>query len=306
MDTLLALKVDVDTLKGYLEGVPRLLKIFDDRDIKVTFLFSFGPDNSGKAIRRIFRKGFLKKMFRTKAPSAYGLKTLMYGTLLPAPMIVAPHPEPFISAVESEHDCGIHAWDHVKWQDKIRKLSKDEIAEDFNKAAEIFRKYSGVSPRCCGAPGWQVSEASLAVQDELDFDYCSDTRGVPGDMPFLPRLRGGMFHTLQIPSTLPTLDEILGTNDINVNNFDGFYLDALQEGLNVHTIHTEMEGGTLAGVFEKFIETCLERGVIFKTLSEIARAERDKLTPTREIEEKSIPGRAGKVAAPGALTEMNQ
>ena len=297
METFLAVKVDVDTFRGYLDGVPRLLKLFDDRDIKVTFLFSFGPDNSGKAIRRIFRKGFLSKMFRTKAPSAYGLKTLLYGTLLPAPMIIDPNPEQFVSAVKSGHDCGIHAWDHVKWQDNISRLSEEEIFSDFNKAAEIFKKHSGFMPRCCGAPGWQVSEASLAVQDKFNFDYCSDTRGKHGDVPFFPRLNGKTFHTLQIPSTLPTLDEILGVNDINVHNYDSFYLDMLEEGLNVLTIHAEMEGGTLAGAtFERFVDNCLKRGVIFKTLSEIARDYRDRITPTCEIKEGFIPGRAGKVA----------
>jgi len=305
MDTFLALKVDIDTLRGYLEGVPRLLKIFNDRDIKATFLFSFGPDNSGKAIRRIFRKGFLQKMFRTKAPSVYGLKTMMYGTILPAPMIVDPNPEQFVSAIKSGHDCGIHAWDHVKWQDSINKLSKEEILSDFNKATEIFKKYSGALPRCCGAPGWQMSEASFTVQDTLDYSYCSDTRGKHGDIPFLPRFCGKTFHTLQIPSTLPTLDEVLGVNNINVNNYDEFFIGILQEGLNVHTIHAEMEGGALANVFQRFIDTCLDRGVVFKTLSEIADESRNRLIPTCEIEEGFIPGRAGKVAIPGIMTESN-
>ena len=294
----LAVKVDVDTLKGYLEGVPRLLDIFDARNIKVTFLFSFGPDNSGKAIWRVFRKGFLRKMFRTKAPSTYGIKTLLYGTLLPAPLIVDPNPEQFERAIKSGHDCGIHAWDHVKWQDNIKKLSKEEIAGDFNKAAGIFKKYSGFKPRCCGAPGWQVSEASLAVQDEFGLDFCSDTRGTRESVPFLPGLNGKTFRTLQIPTTLPTLDEILGADGINANNFDEYYLDMLQDGMNVLTIHTEMEGGALSGVFERFIDSCLARGVSFKTLSEVAAETSDKLAPICEIKDGYIPGRAGRVAMP--------
>ena len=83
----LALKIDIDTLKGYREGLPRLLDILKRRDIRASIFFSMGPDNFGKALRRIFRKGFLSKMLRTRAPSTYGLKTLLYGTLLPAPMI---------------------------------------------------------------------------------------------------------------------------------------------------------------------------------------------------------------------------
>ena len=89
----LAIKIDIDTLKGYLEGLPRLLEILKAHDVRASVFFSMGPDNSGKALRRIFRKGFIRKMFRTKAPSAYGIKTLFYGTLLPAPLITPANPD---------------------------------------------------------------------------------------------------------------------------------------------------------------------------------------------------------------------
>ena len=70
----IAIKIDVDTKRGYDEGVPRMLDVFKQENIKATFFFSMGTDNSGKAICRIFRKGFLTKMLRTKAPSTYGFK----------------------------------------------------------------------------------------------------------------------------------------------------------------------------------------------------------------------------------------
>ena len=55
----LCLKVDVDTLRGTLEGVPRLIELFQREQVGATFLFSMGPDNTGRAIKRIFRPGFL-------------------------------------------------------------------------------------------------------------------------------------------------------------------------------------------------------------------------------------------------------
>lgn len=271
-----------------------MLKIFADRDILATFLFSFGPDNSGKAIWRIFRHGFLKKMFRTKAVSAYGIKTMLYGTLLPAPMIVEPNPAPFMASLEAGHDCGIHAWDHVKWQDELPKLSKQELKEDYLKAIGIFKKYAGKMPACCGAPGWQVSEASLAMQDEFGFEYCSDTRGESLTLPFYPVINGKEFKTMQIPSTMPTADELeCGIDCAGINEH---YLSLLREGLNVHTIHAEMEGGVLAGMFENFIDICLDRGVIFKTLSEIAREYKNADMKKREIIFGTLPGRSGKLA----------
>ncbi|HEY3270549.1 MAG TPA: hypothetical protein VGJ89_04980, partial [Geothrix sp.] len=77
----ISLRVDVDTLEGSVTGIPTLLRLLDKHQMRASFYFSFGPDNSGKAIRRIFRKGFLAKMRRTNATKLYGFKTMMYGVL---------------------------------------------------------------------------------------------------------------------------------------------------------------------------------------------------------------------------------
>ena len=151
--TNLAVKLDVDTLRGYREGVPRLLDLWAARvpDAKMSIFFSFGPDNSGKAIRRIFRKGFISKMMRTKAPSTYGWRTLLYGTLLPAPLIVPSDPKIFERACAEGHDCGVHAWDHVLVQDKLSSISEGEFRELYGRAADLFEKLSGSRPESYAA-----------------------------------------------------------------------------------------------------------------------------------------------------------
>ena len=90
-----ALKVDCDTYIGTREGIPALLDVFARRGIRATFFFTLGPDRSGVAVRRFFtRKGFLKKMWKSRAGSLYGFPTVVYGTLLPAPRIGAPGSAP--------------------------------------------------------------------------------------------------------------------------------------------------------------------------------------------------------------------
>lgn len=79
----IALKVDADTLRGTRHGVPRLVEILKARDAGATFLFSLGPDHTGRALARVFRRGFIGKVRRTSVITHYGLKTLLYGTLLP-------------------------------------------------------------------------------------------------------------------------------------------------------------------------------------------------------------------------------
>src|SRR6516164_3285676 len=80
-----ALKVDVDTHQGLAEGLPRLRRVLERERATASFYVAMGPDNSGRAILRVFHnRGFLKKMLRTKAVSMYGLRTILSGTILPA------------------------------------------------------------------------------------------------------------------------------------------------------------------------------------------------------------------------------
>ncbi|MDR1649506.1 MAG: polysaccharide deacetylase family protein [Synergistaceae bacterium] len=297
MSCELAIKVDVDTLKGYLEGLPRLLDILGKRKVRASIFFSMGPDNSGKAVRRLLRRGVVSKMLRTRALSACGLKTLLYGTFLEAPLIVSANPDILKRAVDEGHDCGIHCWDHVLWEDRLFGMSRDGIRGEFAKAMESFSRVAGSPPGSCAAPGWQVSADSLAVQDELGFEYCSDVRGF---MPFFPRIAAGEsapLRTLQIPTTLPVLDELWGLDGIDSESVNDRYFDLLEPETNVHTVRAELEGGNMSGVFTRFLDCCIEGEVAFATLRDVAR--RVKAASSAgicDIGMAEIPGRAGKVA----------
>jgi undecaprenyl phosphate-alpha-L-ara4FN deformylase len=203
-----AFKVDVDTYLGLKKGVPALLDLFQEFGILATFFVSLGPDHSGRAVFRIFtRKGFLKKMFRTGAAGMYGYTTLLYGTLLPGPKMAASLPEVIRAIPESGHEVGIHCWDHVKWQDRLPRMDRRSVQEEFNRARKAFREVLQEEARCSAAPGWITSADSLSVQEDAHLAYCSDTRG---STPFFPVVGNRRFTTLQIPTTLPTVDEILG------------------------------------------------------------------------------------------------
>lgn len=291
----LALKLDVDTLRGYMEGVPRLLDLFASRGMKISMFFSFGPDNSGKAIRRIFRKGFISKMLRTRAPSTYGLKTMMYGTLLPAPMIAESSPEIFARACREGHDCGVHAWDHVYVQDELPRITKDEFADLFARAADLFESISGARPTSYAAPGWQENAASREALDELGLVYTSDSRG---RAPFYPRVGGHASHTIDLPTTLPTMDEVYGADGANDETIPARWVDAMHDGLNVLTIHAEMEGLSKLGVLERTLDLAKERGAEFITLREAASTYRTG-APTCELSDGTLPGRAGTLALQG-------
>jgi undecaprenyl phosphate-alpha-L-ara4FN deformylase len=289
----IALKVDVCNRRSLEQGVPGLLGVLAEFGVKASFFVAFGPDNSGRAIRRIFRRGFIQKMIRTRAPSVYGFKTLFYGTLLPAPAVGEAMPQLLRSMTQAGHEVGLHGWDHVGWHDGVARMDFAEIRESLGRAVRLFEQGMGCRPLFSGAPGWQVTAQSLRAQEEHAFVFSSDCRG---EKPFYPAAGGASFRTLQIPTTLPTSDELLGAEGMNEQGLPEYFLIRLREDrVNVLGLHAEFEGIQYRGWLRTFLAACRRRGVRFALLSDIARRYAG-LAPVHQVVEREIPGRAGTVA----------
>lgn len=289
----IALKVDVCNRRALEKGVPGLLPMLAEFGVKASFFVAFGPDNSGKAIRRIFRRGFLKKMIRTRGVATYGFKTLLYGTLLPAPDVGHALPELLQEVESAGHEVGIHGWDHVGWHDGLNHMAAEEIRESYVQAIRVFQQTLRHKPSFSGVPGWQVNSNSLRIQEDFGFVYASDCRG---RQPFYPRIDGALLTTLQIPTTLPTSDEILGTPGITEETIAGYYVDNLKhDTVNVLGLHAEFEGLRYAAWLRAFLGLAVARRAQFSVLSQIAQRVAGS-APTDEVVQLEIPGRAGPVA----------
>ncbi len=292
----LALKIDVDTALGTRDGVPCLCELLTKYKIPATFLFSLGPDNTGKSIRRIFQPGFFKKIFRTRVTQLYGWKTLLYGTLLPAPQIALKYAEVIKEAQDLGFSVGIHAYDHFHWQNFVHTWSLNDVRQEFAKAINCFYKIFSHIPCSAGAPGWQANENTFQVYDEHKLLYASDCRG---NHPFFPRIGAKTFKTLQIPTTLPTLDEWLGDPKFkNEDDIISSYLELLKPGLNVLTIHAEIEGGAKSSFFERLLKKLKSETICFTdlTLEAIEILKNKNQVPVCEVVQTEIEGRAGLLA----------
>jgi peptidoglycan/xylan/chitin deacetylase (PgdA/CDA1 family) len=293
----LGLKVDCDTYEGTKKGIPQLLDLFHEFGIKASFFLTLGPDTTGRAVKRVFtQKGFLKKMFRSNAAALYGPKTMLYGTLLPSPMIGEKLAEVILSIEKAGHEAGVHGWDHIRWHDQLDKMSAASIEKDYGSAHKEFEKIFGHKARASAAPGWHITPTALAVQEKYNLLYASNTRG---GSPFFPEAEGRRFNTLEIPSTLPTWDEMLGDPRFkDEKEFLEFYRTAIK-GTEIHSIHTEVEGTAKIHLFRKQLEAWLRSGVQFVTLEDLAKELLDNplSLPFKAISRVTIPNRGGFVSA---------
>ena len=285
-----ALRVDVDTRRGLREGVPRLLDVFRRLGITASFFVTMGPDRSGVAIRRAWRPSFLLKMLRTNPFKLYGLRTILSGTLLPAQPVGAGSPELLRQIAAEGHEVAPHGWDHVGWQDRIERLSPDALRHDLTSAASAYETIFGTRPTASAAPGWRTSDAALVVQEELGLAYGSDVRG---RAVFRPRVAGGVLKTVQIPTTMPTMDELIGRE----RDVCAALSASLVEGLNVFTLHAEVEGGPLAGLFTEWLERVRGTGRTFTRVRDVAEAARGASVPEARVVHGHVAGRSGWVAS---------
>jgi undecaprenyl phosphate-alpha-L-ara4FN deformylase len=288
----IALKIDVDTWRGTREGVPRLSRLLQATKIPATFLFSLGPDHTGRALRRIFRRGFLAKVRRTSVVSNYGLRTLLYGTLLPGPVIGRLARVEMREVMHQGFEVGVHAYDHVKWQDGVASASLEWTRRQMSLAVDSFVDVFGTAPSIHGAAGWQLNEYVPRVERELGFHIASDTRGTH---PFLPA-NGGI---PQLPTTLPTLDELIGRNGATARDAVNALLARTKKPSahsHVFTLHAELEGGAYLSEFECLLTGWRSQGYRLITLGAAAQALDLAALPPCSIASGTVAGRAGELA----------
>ena len=301
----IALKIDVDTYRGTVEGVPRLVELLKKYDAQATFLFSLGPDHTGRAIKRVFRPGFFGKVTRTSVVEHYGIKTLLYGTLLLGPDIGVKCADILRGVRDAGFETGIHTWDHVKWQDGVgtdeHHASNDWTERQMQFACERYESIFGAPAKTHGAAGWQMNPHAIRLTQRLGFAYCTDMRGTH---PFVPVVRGEVTRCPQLPTTLPTLDELIGLDGLTPDNVHERVLKLSQTAASVHghvyTLHAELEGMKLLPVFERLLAGWRERGDEFFATRDIAGALTLETLPRSNVEWRELPGRSGVLTTQGS------
>lgn len=298
-----ALKIDVDTLRGTREGIPRLLQLLERHRVDATFLFSLGPDHTGRALKRMFRPGFFGKVVRTSVTKHYGWKTLCYGTLLPGPDIGRRECSTMRAVREAGFEVGVHCYDHVLWQDHVRRRDLAWTRRQMTLAIEAFERVFHARPRVHGAAGWQLNEFVPTLETELGFQYASDTRGDQSFLPVMGSVRG---RCPQLPTTLPTFDEIIGVDCCTEEDAaDAVFRRSLAPAPTGHvfTLHAELEGMRLLHAFDSLLQRWLDHSMQACSLREIYQHLPSVPPPAHAICFASIEGRSGELACQGPAAQ---
>ena len=292
---VLGLRIDVDTWRGTRVGVPNLLETLRAHGVKATFFFCVGPDNMGRHLWRLLRPAFLVKILRTRAASLYGWDILLRGTFWPGPRIGRGLAPVIRAAAQAGHEVGLHAWDHWRWQARLDRMDRAGIRGQLQRGMTALTDILGRPPACSATPAWMCNDAVLEEKTAFSFTFNSDCRG---RSLFRPVVGGKPLDQPQIPTTLPTYDELMGRDGITAETYNDRLLSLLNpNGLNVLTIHAEAEGGIARGLFEDFLRRAEAKGIrpvpLGRLLAEAGTIPEGRLVPG------AVAGREGWAAVQG-------
>ncbi len=112
-------------------------------------------------------------------------------------------------------EVGIHCYDHILWQDHVANQDGEWTRRQLQLAVDRYTEIFGEAPHAHAAAGWQMNRHALRLMQGLGFKYSSDTRGTH---PFIPTWHAEIIACPQLPTTLPTLDEIMNRDGITQEN----------------------------------------------------------------------------------------
>jgi peptidoglycan/xylan/chitin deacetylase (PgdA/CDA1 family) len=237
-----ALRVEVCSLRGLRQGVPNLMRLFSEYQVRASFFFALGPDLAGRTPLRSWRNR-----------SRVGLAALAYGTLMPAPVLGQEGSEIIAAARASGHETGVCGWSPQQWSKRLAYADEAWVHEQCDKLWSAHLALNGTTPSALATPGWQVHPALLRELSMPRYRYSSLSRG---KFPFLPLLQGARCEVPEVPTTLPTTDELLRQPGVSIDNVHEFlYAESrhLLPAGHVFSLTAEREGIELLALMEKLL-----------------------------------------------------
>jgi undecaprenyl phosphate-alpha-L-ara4FN deformylase len=291
----LALKIEVETYRGTREGIPNLLELLKRHEAQASFFFALGPDRTGRAINRFFRHGFPGNSSNISLNEHYGLKTLLYGTLLPAPDIGRSCIDVLRSVRDQGFEVGLHCFENTRWQNHAAAEGAAWTLREMKLAVDRFTEIFGEAPKAYAAAGGQLNRDALRQTQRFGFDYASDTRG---SHPFIPTWDAEIIACPQLPTTLPTLDELIGRDGITLENAVSALLKLTENppsGGHVFTLRAEIEGGKWLPIFEQLLAGWKAQGYDLVSMRQYLENIEGAL-PRHAVRMGEVSGRSGKLA----------
>ncbi|GAB3266974.1 polysaccharide deacetylase family protein [Chitinimonas naiadis] len=297
---LLALRIEVDSLSAARDATPKLVELLQASGANASFFFNMGPDRSACARGPLFQVGEHRRQIRRNhAISRPHGAARFYGCLLPAPELAKQAAAAIQLAQQAGFEVGLRGWDRVNWIKRIATADQQWVREQIESAQGAFEGLLGAPARAIALPGWRTNRAALRLEQQMGFDYGSDTRGTH---PFLPVVDGEPIRVAQLPTTLPTLSELIGSGSFDeMASVEALLAKTERIPLTGHvfTINAASDAGKRLPLLQRLIAGWQEQGHELASLARLHGLLQLGKLPWHTVEQRGWPGYSGLLAVQG-------
>ncbi|MCW5605808.1 MAG: polysaccharide deacetylase family protein [Burkholderiales bacterium] len=266
----LALKIDVTNLRATRDGVPRIVELLEKRRAGATFFFTLGLDHT---FDRVWLPGT-------------DLGRRCTGMMR--------------AARDAGFETGVLAFDHAQWRRNAVRGDAAWTRREMERACDRYLDIFSEPARAHAAADWQMNHHAYRLTQRMGFRYCSDTRGTG---PFIPVQNAEIVMCPQLPTTLPTLDELLATPGATVESTAAKMLALSAEPLptgHVFTLRAGRDGLKRASLLERLLDGWRALGYELVALRDCAAALDIARLPRHVVTQGQPVGRRAPAALQGA------
>ncbi len=232
MAELLSLRIDIDSRKGLVEGVPKILDILKKNKQKASFYIPMGGESNIIELLK-YRGG------------GYGKGIAKHSLFEKLRMVLFPHNFAKVNKdilkriIDEGHELGVHGWKHRPW---TRGLDKIDINNHLKKSVKMYKNLFGASPNSFAAPGFNTNKDYLKALDNNGFKIASD---LDGKEPFHPK---NCSH-VQVPITIRN-----GINPL----IESLMIDNINDSQALEILTKEIKDKDLATIYIHAEYECIE------------------------------------------------
>jgi peptidoglycan/xylan/chitin deacetylase (PgdA/CDA1 family) len=279
---MFSLRIDIDTFKGLKKGIPRILNILGDFNMKASFYCTLGWHGDIMSTLR-------QKIRSMRVSTENSFSLLTYGTEFDKTTNFLDEtkrlffPRRFGSELEllrrisrEGHEVGPHGYVHKNWLN----ITADEMHREFEAMVSEYCRIFGVLPRSWSAPFGVINDSAIRLTEAFGLNINSY---LGGKEIFHPLIDGSVCHHVMVPVTIeitkrhiPPLhyfSRILGISDRSSVRRTARLIDTqiCERGWASTFAHAEFEGFERPDLLRRLLKHVHSKGYATKTFLEVAQ-----------------------------------
>ncbi len=161
------IRIDLESDKGIREGVPNLLELFRNHQVKGSFYLVMGGESN---LFEILMNRNPMKSAGERSIHLWTLQEKLRMLLFPRDFVKA-NKKILQRILLEKHELGMHGWKHREW---TRNLENVSIKKRLNQMISKYQVYFKQNPKSWSSPGFNVNKEVLLELKRAGIRYISD------------------------------------------------------------------------------------------------------------------------------------